>query len=224
MCLCFKKYAFLEKSVWLEVYHQSDQPEFLYIKWTLCFSVLSHKPHSEQLLLDRKYHIFQTLQFLLTDQTAVVVNFRVAHEIIMCLMKDSRCLLKHANCVDGLPLINCFSTCSESQLTSKCFYVWKVSYFCLMFPFLIGYLKEICRGWSHKNALKKCGSPNWIYNESWQHGLSSASGASVLQRSLSRKNSAAMPRHRRWATDDISAFSVNPLPLSSKLKWKNLFG
>lgn len=150
MCLCFKKYAFLEKSVWLEVYHQSDQPEFLYIKWTLCFSVLSHKPHSEQLLLDRKYHIFQTLQFLLTDQTAVVVNFRVAHEIIMCLMKDSRCLLKHANCVDGLPLINCFSTCSESQLTSKCFYVWKVSYFCLMFPFLIGYLKEICRGWSHK--------------------------------------------------------------------------
>lgn len=76
----------------------------------------------------------------------------------MSLVKDSRCLLKPANCVDdGLSLINCFLTCSESELTSKCFYVWKFSSFYLMFPFFIGYLKKICRGWSHKNAYKNVG-------------------------------------------------------------------
>lgn len=80
----------------------------------------------------------------------------------MSLVKGNRYLLKHANCVDdGLPLINCILTCSESEVNFKCFYVQKVSTFYLIF-LSFGYLKKSVGDGAIKMHLKNV----WAQTES----------------------------------------------------------
>lgn len=123
----------------------------------------------------------------------------------MSLVKGSRYLLKHANCVDdGLPLINWFLNCSENDVTFKCFNVQKVFIFYLILLFCCCcYLKQSVGDRGIKMHFKNVGIQTdleWELTPCVQLSLCTVKASQ-------QKNFAPMSWHRRRVTGDVPAFS-----------------